>query len=317
MKNIKLLSYILIILLVSSIFSGCQQASPANDDQDNKNTRLFEHLMGETEIPLSPERVVAVGYTGHVLVAGINPVGVTDWDLRTHYLKDHLVGAEGIGSFNEVNIEKILDLNPDIIIASDSHQSVYEDLSRIAPTILIPWMEHDVEEHSRIIADALGRTEEANAWWDDFNDLAEQKKEEISQYVAEDETVLIFRIYPDSFSVYGDRNVGHVFYRALGLNPPELIVEEINAKSTGQFNQNTVSLEVMPEYTSDHIIVLVNENETEGRISEVTNTALWQGLPAVQNNKDYFIVRTQWLPYDPISIKGQLTDSLTIFTENK
>ncbi len=43
----------------------------------------------------------------------------------------------------------------------------------------------------------------------------------------------------------------------------------------------------------------------------------WQGLPAVQNNKDYFIVRTQWLSYDPISLKGQLTDSVGIFSQNQ
>jgi iron complex transport system substrate-binding protein len=49
----------------------------------------------------------------------------------------------------------------------------------------------------------------------------------------------------------------------------------------------------------------------------VTNTSFWKGLPAVKNNRVYFIERNQWLAYDSISLKGQLKDSVEIFKNNK
>jgi len=320
-KTRKIITLIITILMFASLLTGCGANQPADTNskeaEENTATRIVQHFMGETEIPEEPKRVVTIQYTGQALALGVIPVGVPEWHLNNHYLKEHLNGVESLGS-EEVSLEKILALKPDLIIGSDGEKDIYEDLSKIAPTVLIPWMEYDVDGHLEVVADILGKKDEAKVWQKDFNELAEEQKQAIKQYVGENETVVIFRIFPDSFSVYGDRNMGHIFYRALQLNPPELIKEEIKLQQTGRFNQKKISLEVLPEYSGDHMIVLVNDlKDEDGRIASVTNTSLWKGLPAVKNNKVYFIERNQWLAYDSISLKGQLKDSVEIFKNNK
>jgi len=318
MKKYKLL--MTVMMIISIILVGCgnqQEAKPNSNEQQEANEksgpRVFKHYKGETEIPVEPKRVVALAYTGHVLAAGVKPVGVTEWDLQNHYLKEHLEGVESIGE--EPNLEKILELQPDLIIGAEWDEKIYDDLSKIAPTILIPWMENDVYGHLEIVADALGKKDEANKWLKNFEATADKVKKDLKNNIGEDETLLIFRIYPDSFSVYGDRNMGHVFYRALGLTPHPLIQDEIE-KNPGKFNQQKISLEVLPEYAADHMIVMVNDlKEQEQQLYEIQNSSIWKGLPAVQNNQVYFIERNQWLSYDPISLQGQLQDVVSIFEQ--
>ncbi|MDW7650660.1 MAG: ABC transporter substrate-binding protein [Bacillota bacterium] len=316
MKRKQFLLVIVSVLIFAALLTGCgtTETDNQNEAQPEPSTRVFAHYMGETEIPVEPKRVIALDYVGHVLAAGVVPVGVNNWNLDNPYFQPYFAGVEGLGE-DEPNLEKILSLKPDLILGAEWNEEIYEDLSKIAPTVLIPWMEHDVNEHLAIVADVLGKQAEAEAWLKSFEDLAQQKSQEMRNYVAEDETVLIFRIYPDSFSVYGDRNMGHVFYRGLGLTPPQGI-QELIGDEVGKLNQHKISLEVLPEFSGDHLIVMVNDlAEAETQLAEIQKTMLWQNLPAVQNDKVYYIERGQWLSYDPVSIMGQLEDAVGLFKD--
>ncbi|MFZ3588932.1 ABC transporter substrate-binding protein [Bacillus sp. DJP31] len=289
-----------------------EEKATAEKEEEVSETRIFTHFNGETEIPTEPKRVVTTQWLGHMLALGVKPVGAGSWTLNNPYFEGMIDGIDDIGE-GEVSLEKILSLEPDLIIATDEEAEIYEELSKIAPTILIPWMEHDVNGHLNIVADALGKQAEAETFIKDFEKVAAEKSEKVRNYVKEDETVLIFRIYPDSFSVYGDRNMGHVFYNGLGFTPPALIRAEMD-KNPGKFNQNKISLEVLPDYSADHLIVMVNDlKEAEVQLKEIQSTKLWQGLPAVQNNNVYYIEKTQWLAYDSTSLLGQLKDAAELF----
>lgn len=64
------------------------------------------------------------------------------------------------------------------------------------------------------------------------------------------------------------------------------------------------------------MIVMVNTlEEAESQLAEIQKSRLWQGLPAVQNDKVYYIERGQWLSYDPVSILGQLEDAAGLFAK--
>lgn len=302
------------ILVLSMAVAGCGTEKQTSNGETEMRT--FEHFMGETKVPMKPKRVVSISsYTGHVIAAGVTPVGVMSAHLEDPYLSEHLKGVEGVGDpWDGLNFEKIVELEPDLIIGSEDQEEIYEQLEKIAPTVLIPWMEHDVEGHLKIVADVLGTPTAAQDWLDGFNQAAQEKADEIRDYIKEDETVLIFRVYPDSFSIYGDRNVGHVFYRALGLTPPSPVQMEIGEEA-GYFNQKPISFEVLPEYSGDHMIVMVdNEKEAENQLRELQNTRLWKGLPAVQKDRVYTIQTDQWLAYDPVSMQGQLEDALSLFS---
>ncbi|MCR6106071.1 ABC transporter substrate-binding protein [Salipaludibacillus agaradhaerens] len=314
------INQVMIIFAIFILVTGCgENASTTNNNTQNNSsetgTRQFEHLMGETTIPTDPQRIVTLQYTGEVLALDVKPVGIWSRHLENRYYTDVLADVEDVGL--DASLEKILELKPDLIIGDNQHEDIYNELEKIAPTILIGWEDFTMEEHLYIVADALGKTAEAELFLNQLESLAAEKSEDLQNYISPDETLLILRIRPDRFEAYGDRNIGYVFYNSLALTPPEQIQQEIENASDGFFNSQSISLEVLPEYKADHMIVMVEDiNDPENGLFDLKDTQIWSQLPAVQNDQVYYIERDPWLFLDPISIQGQLEDAILLFNDN-
>ncbi|MEC0202804.1 hypothetical protein P4H39_09210 [Paenibacillus lautus] len=80
-------------------------------------TRKVDTVNGEIEIPAVPERIVVDAYLPTLLLLGEKPVGATAKDLENVHIQDRIVGIENTG---ESAPEKILELNPDLIISANS-----------------------------------------------------------------------------------------------------------------------------------------------------------------------------------------------------
>jgi iron complex transport system substrate-binding protein len=142
----------------------------------------IEHKYGSTEVPTTPERIVTVGLVEHdaLLALGIVPVGTTEWidgnqpGALWPWAKERLDELGGelpavVGDTTAVNLERILALEPDLILAlySGISQADYEQLSRIAPTVAQPaqYVDYGVpwQELTRTVGRAVGRAEAADA----------------------------------------------------------------------------------------------------------------------------------------------------------
>ena len=116
-----------------------QQAS----DNDNQ-VRVIKHAAGETEITGTPQRVVVFSnndYVEDVLALGVQPVGVAEPAKMREQLVDLpfslSLDVVDVGTDDEPNLEAVAQLEPDLIIGRlDVNGEIYDDLSRIAPTIL-------------------------------------------------------------------------------------------------------------------------------------------------------------------------------------
>jgi iron complex transport system substrate-binding protein len=145
-----------------------------------------EHAMGKTEVKTKPKRVVALdtSFVDATFVLDTPVVGYTDYRTINGKLPDYLgdertqYGAEAasVGTLAEPNLEKIAALKPDLIISAKvRHEKLYEQLSKIAPTVMSETTGPTWKDNIRLEAKALG--EEA---------LAE---EEITSYEAAAKTV--------------------------------------------------------------------------------------------------------------------------------
>lgn len=153
----------LILFFISvciSLFVACTHNT---DTVKNVSTpsavRLVKHAMGETLVPANPQRIVTLdSYTLEaVLALNIKPIGAarTDWD----HLRDRLVGVANVGLSGEPSLEKVLALKPDLILGNSYQQSVYNQLSQIAPTVLAKFENSsDWKEILTLVAQALGTT---------------------------------------------------------------------------------------------------------------------------------------------------------------
>ncbi|OKH25749.1 hypothetical protein NIES1031_12095 [Chroogloeocystis siderophila 5.2 s.c.1] len=112
-------------------------------------------------------------FFANVLALGVEPVEFAispDWLEKREYLRDRVSGIESVGDHTQPSIEKILTLNPDLILGLElESQAVYRQLTQIAPTVLLncetsrQWQEILMQN-----ADVLGKTDIANKLITDY-----------------------------------------------------------------------------------------------------------------------------------------------------
>ncbi|HWD01372.1 MAG TPA: ABC transporter substrate-binding protein [Amycolatopsis sp.] len=98
--------------------------------------RTVTHALGKTKIEKAPTRVVVLdsGELDDVLALGITPVGMATTAGQTgvpSYLSDRVKGIPTIGDINNLNLEKIAALRPDLILGSKLRANdLYPQLSK-------------------------------------------------------------------------------------------------------------------------------------------------------------------------------------------
>ncbi|MGH2548706.1 MAG: ABC transporter substrate-binding protein, partial [Thermomicrobiales bacterium] len=121
------------------------RATSAQQSTPTSGTRMFDTAMGPVEIPVNPTRIVCIGsYAPEDLIdAGVTPIGITEVDLDGYasVYKDGLQGVATVGTFAEPDLEKIIELRPDLILAISVPwlMESFQELSTIAPTVLVDY----------------------------------------------------------------------------------------------------------------------------------------------------------------------------------
>ncbi len=152
--------------------SGTDQ-SFSNSDYGANETRTITHAMGETEISGTPTRIVTLDWSASeiLLAMDISPIAVTDLAGMKQYLKPEGLAPEivDVGQPFEPNLEKIVELEPDLILAETFGQAaLYDELSSIAPTVMYsnapplegsPTHLESLENNIVLVADAANKRE--------------------------------------------------------------------------------------------------------------------------------------------------------------
>ncbi|MHA7967443.1 AraC family transcriptional regulator [Paenibacillus sp. CAU 1782] len=310
----------MMLLCTALLLSACQAASPtpsssptaaatvqpeasatatAAADNGAGETRMYEHLKGQTEIPAKPQRVVSLFHLGELMALGVKPVGATTFILQNPFLSD-------ISDITDVGVppdlEKILALEPDLIVTTapfaEATEGGYEALSQIAPTIVVE-QNNDPIKDVEMFGDILGKQEEARQWNEGFAAKIAEYKEKISPYVGADETFSILNVRSGAIFIYGDTNMGgNIVYKYLGLKPTAKVESDVINGETWE-----ISSEVIPEFIGDRLFLAVNEGAEE-ELKKVEK--LIQSTPAGQNGKVYSIDFNEFLPSDPVAVDKQL-----------
>ncbi|WP_307394961.1 iron-hydroxamate ABC transporter substrate-binding protein [Bacillus horti] len=321
MKNKTYLA-MLALLLLTLVLSACGSNSanePASEEQETASqesneeenitepveeeasgTVIYESELGPVEIPANPTRIVALTNAPNVLSLGGNLVGVDEWTEANPLFTEKL---EGVTVVSEGNLESIASQTPDLIIAG-SHMSNIEEYAKIAPTVVYTWGKLDYLDQQIEIGKLLNKEEEALNWVDDFKERTATIGNEIKAKYGDDVTVSVFEVADSGLYVYGDNwaRGTEILYQAMKLEMPEKVKED--ALGPGMYN---LSLEVMPEYSGDFIVA----SRSLAGTADVMNTEIWNGLPAVQNNRVIEIEAKASSYSDPITLEYLLE----IFTE--
>ncbi|NJM74023.1 MAG: hypothetical protein HC862_30180 [Scytonema sp. RU_4_4] len=136
--------YLLLVIAIAAIAFACSQNTPdamISSKSSLENCRIVKHEMGETCIPLKPQRIVTLAPEKNLdpLVAlGIKPIGFTSYFMKRDKRGglfgaswNSISGAQYVGTPYQPSLEKILMLKPDLIL-SYSNSPDYRLLSAIA-----------------------------------------------------------------------------------------------------------------------------------------------------------------------------------------
>lgn len=150
----------------------------------------MEHTMGSTTIESTPKRVVALdpSYIDAALLLDADLVGYVQYrqDPKAPfapYLGDVAEATKesvNVGTLAEPNLEKILELQPDLIVSAKvRHEALYPQLSKIAPTIFSESTGPTWKENVVFLGEALGKKAKAEELVQAYEDRAQKVGAEI------------------------------------------------------------------------------------------------------------------------------------------
>lgn len=303
-KQFKSKTLIAVLVLMMLLLSACSTApankngtdavpSKAADTQvpNEEETRIVKTQKGDVEIPANPQRVIITYGLGDILALGVTPVATYDAK-GTAYEK----AVEAVPVWEAFEAEEIMSYNPDLILVISEEQA--EIVSKIAPTIMIPFTELSMEERITFLGEVLNKKEEAEKVLTDFKKEIEEAKETLSEKGITDQTFSIVEASSNGgVWVYGDKwgRGGDLIYKQLGLKALEVIQNDI----IGKEQYRDVSLETIEDYVGDYIVF-------SGEIGDLADNPVWQSIPAVKAGHIIPIDFTLFYDIDIYSSKVQL-----------
>lgn len=295
MKKLILTISILLVLILGACNSETKD-SKASETKDEPTTITYESETGPVEVPADPKRVVVLStYAGNVAALDVNLVGVDSWSKSNPGYDSYLADVEEV---SEENLEKIIELDPDLIIGSSTTQNL-DKIKEIAPTVTFTYGKVDYLSQHLEIGKLLNKEKEAQTWIDDFKERSAVAGEEIKAVIGEDATISVIENFDKQLYVFGD-NWGRgteVIYQAMGLNMPEKVKEM--ALEAGYY---ALSLEVLPEYAGDYVIF----SKVADQDNSFQETEVFKNIPAVQNGQLFEANAEEFYFNDPISLDYQL-----------
>ncbi|WP_162309402.1 AraC family transcriptional regulator [Cohnella abietis] len=275
------------------------QASPA------ATTKVYVDSQGEVVIPAHPQRIVDLtgSFTGNLLALGVKPVGAQGDALKNPFLKDFVEGIEAVDS--EFSPEQILSLQPDLIIvvAAPTMEPTYKELDKIAPVVRIEYGKYSYKDLMLEYGKLAGQEQAAEDWLKEWERKINEYKPQVAEVVG-DRTVSILQPYAKGLYAFGDfyGRGGEILYKEFGLKAPKIIQDEVLGKGEGVVD---LSLERLPEYAGDYIFTS-NWGWDDGKPEVVYDSSLWKNLPAVKENRVFFISEKGSYYNDAISMEAQL-----------
>lgn len=283
MRIFSKMKYIFLSFLIIVLF-GCSNSNTVNDNDSNSlmtETITITDSVGQVEIPKDPQRIVDLSGNSDILsILGYSVIGTANSDAYDYtklpsYLEDTLKDAKILGYSlqDTVDIESVLELNPDLIFISKTQEKVYKQLKNIAPTVMIELEQIDWKQDLHKLAEILNKQDVANEWISQYEKNAQQKGEEIKNTYGENTTYLALLASGGQLFVFDAAGIGSILYDDMVLSKPQNLPEQTN------ISLPVISYEGLSEIDSDYLILVGTDTDIEN----LKQSPIYQNLRSVKN----------------------------------
>lgn len=312
MKLGKLSKKILItsVILSSIAFVGCTTNNSTNKENNSSDNQItVQHKLGTTKLNSKPKKiaVLELSFLDSLHNLDIDPVAIAD-DGESNKVTDVTNGEKidyvSVGDRKEPNLEELSSMDLDLIIADTSrHSEIYEDLNKIAPTIVLDSIDSSYDEYIEnfeTIAKIVGKEDVAKTKIEEAEKVLSDVKDKAKDKVSDEEVLTV--------SPKNDEYTAHTSSSFVGQ-----VLEKAGFKNAIQSDDReaSLSLEQLVEINPDIIVYMRDDIDTT-IYTEWKDTELYKSLDAVKNNKVYTTVaRGPWTQYRGFISVNTLTKEMS------
>ncbi|MBE9166629.1 iron-siderophore ABC transporter substrate-binding protein [Pleurocapsales cyanobacterium LEGE 06147] len=285
-------------LLTGLLISACrrQVAQAPTSQLVAGECRVVQHDFGETFVPMNPQRLIATDENALEvsLALGIKPIAAGEPNLvsgRARHLAGKTEGIASLGKEEQLNLEKMVQLNPDLILGFPIFSENYQVFSQIAPTISFDYTHTGWKDKLRRVGELLGKTQQAEQLLAQYQARIEEFQQAMGERLEQTE-VSVVRFYA-GFKTAEFRTKSSFpgsILEEVGLPRPAAQRQPVGPGETFVM----VSLERLDLLDGDAIFAALDPGAKDS-FRRFQTSPLWQSLKAVKNDRVYVVDSGYWI----------------------
>jgi len=296
-------------LLIVSRNSLYQIAGQLGYSDESYFSRIFKKEVGISPLQYMKQyrkKIVLTkpSFNGDLLALGVVPYASVPSYAGVNQM---LVNTKFIEKSNKLQLNDLALLEPDVIVCDGKWIDEHQEMSKVAPTIVIPYWEMNWRDRLLQMAELTGKQKEAKAWLKKYENKAAEVSRIVRTKIGSD-TVTVIRIVGGKLRVYGvERNIGYVLYHDLELMAPPL-VRAIKWRKTIEFAE-------LLDYDAQHLLLMVSSTKQDDELLEhLLQSTEWSQFTAVREQNWTMIDSYPWIDYSAISHDKMLDAVKLIFS---
>lgn len=321
-KCLYYLKICLIITLSVIFFKGCysfynQKILSSKSQVIKSECRIIKHELGKICIPQHPQRIIVTDQESlEILVAlGLKPIAATTANRvgnKAPILKEKIDKIIDLGKESQPNLEKIVKLNPDLIVGFSLSSQNYQLFSQIAPTVSIEYKENGWKETLLQVGKLINKAQEAEKLLEKYHQRIETLRVAFRQKIKNKE-ISVMRFYT---SIQFTQFLNELSFPVSILDELNLSIPPAQLQVSGDTNvsYNSVSLERVDLLESDAMFIALDPGSEEN-FQKYQNSPLWQTLNVVKNKKVYTVDSGYWIFGNILSANAILDDLVKYLLE--
>jgi iron complex transport system substrate-binding protein len=308
------LKFFLLIIFTCFMLSACYNKIAINEHIQKapfvaSECKIVKHQLGEACIPINPRRIIVTDESilDAVVGLGFKPIASAESNAlgnRGRQFGNKIDGIVSIGKESLLNLERIVKLQPDLILGFEINGDVYNILSKVVPTVSIKFNEIAWKEALQRIGEILNKSTISQQILNEYQQKVEKLRLAILQN-NNTQKISISRFY-SGWNLTQFQNKFSFPVRILeevGLSIPEA-QKKLSTLSQSYISVGIESLDLLD---ADVMFVALDPGSAEN-FKKYSSHQFWQMLNVVKNNRVYTVDSGYWIVGNILSANAILDD---------
>ena len=280
-------------LLMLAVFSGCGSQAEQGSQNPNAYTVIEDDAGRRVVLERKPERIAVTSVSFLEPLHAVGGSVVARPDSRTK-MPDFAKDAASIGQVFQIDVEKLLACQPDLVIINKGmNEKLLDTLeSNGIPAIVVDMKSYDdVKREIGIFAQITGEREKGEEL---VADMDRHIQESVEQLPKEKKRVAILHSTAQGLSVQLDGSIAGSIVKMLGWENVASGMKPLDKNPDAA----PYSMETLVEQNPE-IILVTSMGKLEDIKSDmqkmIDTNAAWQSIPAIQKGQLYYLPQDMFL----------------------